>query len=349
VEDGVDSLSAAQIPAVIRQSGTGVRACCAKVTGKYLLNCRFTQWIAMSPPTINCVQLSHHVLAIRSPERSLDFYLNIIGMALVATQTRLNITHYLLSFGPGLEGNPSIPDYPHCVLELVFDPERAVILNTSDAGVLPGYWKLALAVADLELARSSLVRQGISVTEPVQVPDVAYLCHCEDPDGYSIELIQHRMLENHSTQLADENYALGTVTSFSLVTCRVKNPRQSIDFYEQTLGLRLISRQQVAHRGFTLYFLSCDQEAAPSTDIDNIEMREWLWQRPYALLELQHIWGSELQADFAYRTDADTGFEKIRLLARSASSEGCVDPEFGCEFVNLVDPDGYRIQLLLLD
>ena len=303
----------------------------------------------MSLAPINCVQLSHHVLAIGNPERSLDFYLNIIGMALVVTQTRQNTTHYLLSFGENRDECSLLPEYPHCVLELVFDPERTVILNKSGAGALPGYWKLALAVADLELARSSLVRQGISVTEPVQVPDVAYLCHCEDPDGYCIELIQHRMLENHSRQLADENFALGTATSFSLVTCRVKNPRQSIDFYEQTLGLRLISRQQVAHRGFTLYFLSCDQEAPPSSDIDNIEMREWLWQRPYALLELQHIWGSELRTDFACRTDADTGFEKIRLLARSASSGSYVDPEFDCESVNLVDPDGYRIQVLLLD
>jgi lactoylglutathione lyase len=142
---------------------------------------------------------------------------------------------------------------------------------------------------------------------------------------------------------------LGAATSFSLVTCRVKDPRQSIAFYEQTLGLRLISRQQVAYRGFTLYFFSCDQEAPPSTDIDNIEMREWLWARPYAMLELQHIWGTERQADFAYRSDVDTGFEKIRLLARGWADDRCTDPCFGCESVELVDPDGYRIQLLLVD
>ena len=45
------------------------------------------------------------------------------------------------------------------------------------------------------------------------------LCHFEDPDGYCIELIQHRMLDNHRARPANENYALGTETSFSLVTC----------------------------------------------------------------------------------------------------------------------------------
>jgi lactoylglutathione lyase len=103
------------------------------------------------------------------------------------------------------------------------------------------------------------------------------------------------------------------------------------------------------HRGLTLYFLSCDQEAPPSTDVDNIEMREWLWQRPYALLELQHIWGTELQADFSYPVGADTGFEKIRLLASGWSGERSRDPCFDCESAELIDPDGYRIQLLLVD
>ena len=303
----------------------------------------------MNSQPINSVQLSHHVLAIRNPAQSLDFYRDIIGMTLLATQSWSNTTHYFLSFGRGRDDRPLIPDYPHCVLELVFNPERANIHNRADGDALPGYWKLAFAVVDLELARTSLMQQGIDVSESVQVPDVAYLCHCEDPDGYCIELIQHRMRDNHEAQLADENFALNTATTFSLVTCRVKDPRQSLDFYEQTLGMRLISRQQVTQRGFTLYFLSCDSETAPSSDIDNIEMREWLWQRPYALLELQHIWGTEQQSDFAYRCGIDSGFEKIRLLARGQVCEGAVDSGFNCECIDLVDPDGYRFQVLLVD
>jgi lactoylglutathione lyase len=298
---------------------------------------------------INSLQLSHHVLAIRHPEQSLDFYQKVIGMTLLTTQTCLHKTHYFLSFGSSRNDSTMIPDYPHCVLELVFDPQRTLILNQSEDGALPGYWKLALAVADLEVARSGLLQQGIRVSEPVQVPDVAYLCHLEDPDGYCIELIQHRMQENHAPHLRDDNYALGCATTFSLVTCRIKDPQPSLDFYQQKLGMRLISRQQVAHRGFTLYFLSCDQEAPPSKDIDNIEMREWLWQRPYALLELQHIWGTELQTDVVYPINADNGFEKIRLLASGWSEERSRDPCLDVESIELVDPDGYCIQLLLVD
>lgn len=295
-----------------------------------------------------CYQLSHHVLAILDPDRSLAFYQDIVGMALMATQECQRKTLYYLGFGSVFVDGGKIPRYPQCVLELVFDPERKVILNNTEADETPGYWKIALAVVDLEVARQSLLRQGVEVSAAVQVADVAYLCHFEDPDGYCIELIQQRMQENRSVQAADPRYALHTPTSFSLVTCRVKDPQLSLEFY-RPLGLRLISRQQVKHRGFTLYFLSADSEAPPSNDIDNIEMREWLWQRPYALLELQHVWGTESRTEFSYRSDAATGFEGIRLLTSKLSGETHTDPCLNCESVELVDPDGYRVQLLQVE
>ncbi len=58
----------------------------------YLLNCYFHELIRGS--LINSLQLSHHVLAIRNPEQSLDFYLRVIGMTLLATRTCLDKTHY---------------------------------------------------------------------------------------------------------------------------------------------------------------------------------------------------------------------------------------------------------------
>ena len=127
---------------------------------------------------MDSLQLSHHVLAIRNSDQSLEFYLKVIGMTLQRTQTCHGRTHYFLGFGCGRDDNSLIPDYPHCLLELVFDRQRSHILDQSGDGVLPGYWKLALAVVDLELARSRLMQQGIRVSEPVQVPD-----------GYRIQLL----------------------------------------------------------------------------------------------------------------------------------------------------------------
>ena len=249
------------------------------------------------------------------------------------------------------ESCPMLSKAPQCVLQLVFDPKRRFDNKTSEKGSI-GYWKIALAVKDLNIAHGRLVDQGIKVNEPFQVPDVAYLCHCEDPDGYCIELIQHRFEQNHIDPIPDERLPLGTPVSFSLITCRVRDPLQSIAFYENYLGMRLVSKQVVAHRKFTLYFLSCDSEIPPSDDVEDIGIREWLWQRPYAFLELQHVWGTEQEQDFNYDTGPATGFRSIGMLSKSlaTSIHGRTDHKvFKCPSMVLKDPDGYAVEVIKID
>ena len=60
--------------------------------------------------------------------------------------------------------------------------------------------------------------------------------------------------------------------------------------------MKLLSIQKVEAYGFTLYFLAFTDETPPNEDLNSIEIREWLWQRPYTTIELQHIPGAKLQA-----------------------------------------------------
>ena len=60
--------------------------------------------------------------------------------------------------------------------------------------------------------------------------------------------------------------------------------------------MKLLSIQQVEAYGFTLYFLAFTDETPPNEDLNSIEIREWLWQRPYTTIELQHIPDAKLQA-----------------------------------------------------
>ena len=53
--------------------------------------------------------------------------------------------------------------------------------------------------------------------------------------------------------------------------------------------MRSMSIQPVRDRGFTLYFYTWSQERLPCPDLEAVENREWLWSRPYALVELQHL------------------------------------------------------------
>ena len=52
--------------------------------------------------------------------------------------------------------------------------------------------------------------------------------------------------------------------------------------------MRLMSVQPIPERGFTLYFYAWSDEPLPDPDLEAVENREWLWARPYTLLELQH-------------------------------------------------------------
>ncbi len=53
--------------------------------------------------------------------------------------------------------------------------------------------------------------------------------------------------------------------------------------------MSLLSVQPVSEYGFTLYFLAHTDEQPPNPDLEAVENRPWLWQRPYTMLELQHL------------------------------------------------------------
>lgn len=157
------------------------------------------------------------------------------------------------------------------------------------------YWKIGLSMIDVDTARSLLARQGVDVTPPKQFRDIGYMCHLKDPFGYSIELLQHDFQSNFSSERTKSslqpNLALGQQTHLGQITLRVSNIEKSLKFYQSTLGMKLLSRQNIPDM-FDLYFLACTDEKSPSNDLNAVGIREWLWRRPYTTLELQY-WPQE--------------------------------------------------------
>ncbi|WP_330926131.1 VOC family protein [Candidatus Sororendozoicomonas aggregata] len=274
-------------------------------------------------------RLTHLALRIKDPAASLPFYKNVLGMSLVSETNRGQRKHFCLQYTD-----------LQAVLELVYDAADTAWHPMLSETLQPGYWKIAIAVAELDHARACLLDKGVPVGDAFEVPDVAYLCHFSDPDGYCIELIQHRFCRNHRPQPIQRDYPLGGAAVFSLVTLRIKDSARSLAFYGDVLGMTLLSRQQVADRGFTLYFLACTDESPPVRNIDAIENREWLWQRPYTVLELQHIEGTEHQSGQTYNPDPVLGFEGLRF--RRA---GGYQPLSSGDSTTVRDPDGYTIHL----
>ena len=266
--------------------------------------------------------LHKHSLYISNPENSLDFYINKLGMKLVNEFIENTKEFYHLKFN--LDTNEAI-------LELIFDKNNNCTVYQKIDSRLTGYWKMSICIKDVDIARNKLLEKGIELTKAFQVPDVAYLCHFSDPDGYSLELIQHEFEKKHIKQKEDALYALGNRAIFSLITYRVKDIDKSLTFYKNDLKMKLLSKMDVSKRGFELYFLGFTNESLPNEDVESIENREWLWKRGYTMIELQYVFGSNKDDSFQYETGVSTGFKSFSILSNENKTK--------------YDPDGYKIVL----
>lgn len=296
-------------------------------------------------------RLLHHSLQVSDAQQSLEFYCNRLGMHIVGrTEGECGgLDHYQLAFDEPQSGQ----------LELLCDRTRSPIGYEHDEDDL--YWKTGIAVPDVNIARERLYFGGVQVSEPHQFRDIGYLCHLRDPDGYVIELLQHRSAASHIPCEPDPSYALGSAAVIGQVTIRCRNPAVSIPFYRDLLGMKLLSRQSVDIPGFTLYFLGFTDEMPPSGDVNSVEDRDWLWQRPYTTVELQHVWGTENES-MTYRTDEDgplgfrgitiTADDRAELLRRARSFTFTVEAPIEGQALSadiplvLRDPDGTKVSVL---
>lgn len=222
------------------------------------------------------------------------------------------------------------------------------------------YWKIGLSLADVDTARSQLMSQGVDVTQPRQFRDIGYLCHLNDPFGYSIELLQHDFQYNFSSEHIKSSLKptlpLGQQTHVGQITLRVSDIQKSLRFYESSLGMKLLSRQNIPNM-FDLYFLACTDEQPPSDDVNAVEIREWLWKRPYTTLELQHWTGQDRKfntPDLARQSGfgalvftVDTQrFEELKANLSVVEDVSEKYPEYKSRVLQCTDPDATSILFL---
>ena len=149
------------------------------------------------------------------------------------------------------------------------------------------YWKIGITLPDVDLAAAHLRQLGIPVSTPGQFLDIGYMCHFSDPEGFSIELLQHDFEGNRPAGAAqpDAPFADARIGQITLRTGDIATE----DATCRALGMRLLSLQDVAPYGFDLHFYAFSDEVPPNPDLWAVENREWLWKRPYTTLEFQHI------------------------------------------------------------
>ncbi|MBT4205034.1 MAG: lactoylglutathione lyase [Gammaproteobacteria bacterium] len=140
---------------------------------------------------------------------------------------------------------------------------------------------------------------------------------------------------------------------------RIKDPKVSVGFYRDTLGMELLGQFDFEEMKFSLYFMGyvSDDEKIPE---DKSERASWIFSQP-ALVELTHNWGTESDPDFAGYHDGNSqpqGFGHIGISVPDVYVASERFEKLGVEFVKrpddgkmkglafIKDPDGYWIEIL---
>lgn len=146
------------------------------------------------------------------------------------------------------------------------------------------FWKFTVFTDDVVRLRRTILANGVEVSDPVQFGTIGYLCHLREPGGIEIELLQ-RTFKDRPRPTEERADGLG------LITLRVRDADRSAAFYLEELGLEALSEMAVdggRADPFDLFFYGATEEDPPSRDLAHVDNREWLYQRSFTIIELQH-------------------------------------------------------------
>ncbi len=247
------------------------------------------------------MQLQSFTLQIFEPEKTLSFYINVLGFKLVNEISENGSIYYDLCF-----------ENTNLYLQLKHNPTLDKVAYQQEP--TDNYWKYSIFVDDIQRVYKALQKQKHVVGKPYQFEDIGYLAHTTDLENHQIEFIQSTFEKNTPKTKPDTSYPLLENPKLGLITIRTKDPIKSIGFFEDILDLKLLVRMYVKRgNGFTLYFLGDRNLNVPNKDIDAVENREWMYQQSHWFIEIQHYWGSEYNDDFALKSTFNNGLKRINF------------------------------------
>jgi lactoylglutathione lyase len=133
-------------------------------------------------PKLYPTRLLHTMLRVGDLDKSISFYTQLRGMKLLRSQ-EYPVGEYTLAFVGFHDEDDST------VLELTYNWGK----QQYDLGTAFGH--LALATNDIYATCDALAAEGVNITRPprsMKDDTSIVIAFLEDPDGYKIELIQHK-------------------------------------------------------------------------------------------------------------------------------------------------------------
>lgn len=269
-------------------------------------------------------KLMHSIYFIDNPDFLMNFYQKTLGMKTIEYIENVNEKVFLLGYRENYDDQFNVASsclQPPIFLEFISKNGTAFNEQLKNSGMHNVYWKIGLTMYDVQTVRSRIQGSGIEITTPSQFEDIGYVCHVKDPFGFWIELLQHDFEETHRKSITKHGlrpqsgkFTLGYPCCISHITLQTTNIRESQKFYQDILGMQLLSVQPVVKYNFVLYFFAWSDEKPPEADTKNeLESREWLWKRPYAMIEVRHFKEVRMIPSFIDLNENEIGFKGIRI------------------------------------
>ena len=147
---------------------------------------------------------------------------------------------------------------------------------------------------------------------------------------------------------------------FNQTMLRIKDPKQSLEFYVNVLGLTLIKKLDFPEMEFTLYFLGMPADVDDNNVPQDDNARTTWTFNQRAMLELTHNWGTENKENFSYHdgNKEPQGFGHIGFSVPDVYKASERFEKLGVNFIKkpddgkmkglafITDPDGYWIEIL---
>lgn len=303
--------------------------------------------------------MNHTCIRVKDPKVSMEYYKTNFGLSNVKELHFSGFSLYMLNYD-----TEEVKNTPWAgregVLELCHnhgtETDDSFKANNGNGSEFRGFGHICISVDNIEACEQKLLANDVKFQKKLSDGRQKNIAFALDPDGYWVELIEH------GTGKVEAKTEMSSY-KFNHSMIRVKDPKKSLDFYKNKLGMKLLAKSDHEGAKFTLYFLAYvhDEDYVEGTLGGTKAGRQ-------SIIELTHNWGTEDDETFSYHNGNSTengavqGFGHFCVTADDAG-KFCKDleAEFGDELdwaikwgsaklskemAFIRDPDGYSIEII---
>ncbi|ORY80014.1 lactoylglutathione lyase [Protomyces lactucae-debilis] len=309
-------------------------------------------------------KFNHTMIRIKDPKVSLPFYQKNFGMKLIDTKDMPDAKFclYFLAFdSPDAPSQGKDRSDREAVLELTHnygtEDQDGQVYVSGNQDPHKGFGHICFSVDNLPAACKRLEEDGVKFQKRQSEGRMKQIAFALDPDEYWIELIGHGK-EDIEGQFSVQSYR------FNHTMIRIKDPKVSLQFYQEALGMHFIAKLEAKEAGFDLYFLSFPKtlpNGVKTADLTPKSESKNQFSDAEGILELTHNHGTESDETTYHNGNEGKDKQGFGHLAISVDNlEACCErfEKLGVQFKKkltdgrmksiafIYDPDKYWIEVI---